>query len=444
MNSQPQIRICILGMGYVGLTLAVAMAECGYRVVGLEINPKTLAALKEGTAHFFEAGLDARLARQVKAGNLSFTGDIMDEDGSSGAAYVITVGTPLGSDGLPRMDMVRRAATEVAAAMPEGALIILRSTVKIGTTREVAKPALDESGKKYSLAYCPERTIEGRALEELRRLPQIVGGLTSDDAWAATQIFQRITPTTIRVSSLESAELVKLLDNSYRDLFFSFGNEVALLAEAAGLDGIEIINAANTGYERTNIARPGLVGGPCLEKDPHILRVSMERYGFVPKLIATGRQLNEDLPVSILKLVDEVTEDLGPKPKIAICGLAFKGRPETDDLRGTPSKYVIEAVKERYPDAEVVGQDFAVKDADIETLGLAAVDVDGAFKDAKLVIIANDNMRYRNIELDRLMDTMAKPGVVFDVWDALQADRTVTPEGVTYIRLGSSRSWSAA
>ncbi len=443
-SNQNKPRVCVLGMGYVGLTLSVVMAECGYDVVGIEINPTTFEKLTSGTAHFYEAGLDARLQRQTQHGNLRFVNSSQHPDVAKAETFVVTVGTPLGVDDQPRMDMVRRAAGELAEAMPEGALIILRSTVKIGTTRSVVKPVLDASGKAYRLAYCPERTLEGRALEELRRLPQVVGGLNQDDAWAATQIFQRITPTTIRVSSLEAAELVKLLDNSYRDLSFAFGNEVALLCEAAGLDGIEVITAANTGYERTSIARPGFVGGPCLEKDPHILRVSMEQYGFVPQLVVTGRRLNEELPQRIVELLDENCPDPGPTPKIAICGLAFKGRPETDDLRGTPATFLVKAIQQRFPQATIVGQDFAVSPSDIKDFGLEPKGIDDAFRDASIVIIANNNAKYQLLEPDKLMATMAKPGIVFDVWDVLQVDPASTPDGTEYYRLGSARSRGCA
>ncbi len=436
-------KVCILGMGYVGLTLAVVMAECGYDVTGLEINLDTIASLEHGKAHFYEVGLNTRLARQVKLGNLRFESDHGSHWIEECSIFILTVGTPLDANGDPRMDMVNRAAQQVADNMPDGSLIVLRSTVKLGTTRKVVKPILDRSGKCYMLAYCPERTIEGKALQELHYLPQVVGGLNPADAWRATQIFQRITPTTIRVSSLESAEVIKLLDNSFRDLFFAFGNEVALLCEAVGVDGIEVINAANTGYERTSIARPGLVGGPCLEKDPHILAHSLAEHGFVPRLIATGRSLNESLPVDIIKLIDREmeTSPVAANAKIAICGLAFKGQPETDDLRGTPASYLIRALKARYPDAKLVGQDFAANDDGIRSLGLEPTDIEGAFKSAQLVIIANNNAKYQWIDVDALFATMAKPGIVFDIWDCLQVDQDCAFDGVKYTRLGSVTAW---
>ncbi len=436
-------RVCLLGMGYVGLTLAVVMSECGFEVTGVEINPDTLNAIKQGNAHFYEVGLNARLARQIKLGKLKFISDHSSDLVKACSTFVLTVGTPLDADGKPRMDMVSRAASQVAANMAENSLVILRSTVKLGTTRNVVKPILDKTGKSYMLAYCPERTIEGKALEELRYLPQVVGGLWQEDVWRATQLFQHITPTTIRVSSLEAAELVKLLDNSYRDLFFSFGNEVALLCESAGLDGIEVINAANTGYERTSIARPGLVGGPCLEKDPHILAESMKEYNFVPQLISMGRTLNEALPSEIIKLIDyQMGESpISPTAKIAITGLAFKGRPETDDLRNTPAKFLIQALKQRFPHANIVGHDFAVTPEGIQSLGLAPATIEEVFESSQLVVIANNNAKYQWVDMDKMFNGMVMPGLVFDIWDSLQVERSYAPQGIKYVRLGSTTAW---
>lgn len=436
MVAQDQ-EVCILGMGFVGLTLAVVMAECGFKVVGVEINPDTIKKLESGHAHFYEVGLTSRLKRQFEAGNLRFVQHISAESVKGCSLFILTVGTPLNSEHSPRMDMVERAATEVAGAMQPNSLVVLRSTVRLGTTRKVVQPILERSGKPYQLAYCPERTIEGNALAELRSLPQIVGGLDPEAAWRAAAVFQHMTPTTVRVSTLETAELIKLLDNSYRDLFFAFGNEVALLCEAAGLDAHEVIASGKLGYTRTNIALPGFVGGPCLEKDPHILEHAMKDFGFKPELICTGRRLNEELPGWVAASLGDLMKGVSGKPKIALCGLAFKGRPETDDLRGTPATLLADAMRKTFPGAEIVGQDFAVAHGAIEELGLTAATIDQAFENAHAVVIANNNAKYEWLDLDRLMATMARPAVIYDCWNVLQLKAGDTPEGIRYVRLGS-------
>ncbi len=436
-------RVCVLGMGYVGLTLAVVMAERGFKVYGAEINKKTLAKISEGSPHFFELGLEIRLKRALKSGKLTFVEGISQIPSDElPSAYVITVGTPLGADGRPRMDMVSNVASEVANHMPEGALVVLRSTVRMGTTRAVVLKRMEETGKRFGLAYCPERTLEGRALEELTSLPQIVGGLTDRDLWRATSIFQRLTPTIIKVSSLEAAEVIKLLDNSYRDHMFAFGNEVALLCDAASLDGIEVIRAANTGYERTKIAMPGFVGGPCLHKDPHILQDSLTDFDFVPSLIKEGRALNESLSDHVIDMILREMPIASKIDKVSICGVAFKGRPETDDTRSTPALELIAALRSRFPGARLCGQDFAVANDGIADLGIEACGVEEAFRQADIVIVANNNAKYQWLNLDVLAASMKKPGVVFDVWSVLPMDETATElEGVSMRRLRSAKAW---
>jgi len=218
---------------------------------------------------------------------------------------------------------------------------------------------------------------------------------------------------------------------------FAFGNEVALLCEAAGIDAGEVIRSGKTGYPRTNIALPGFVGGPCLEKDPHILEHALKDFGFRPELISTGRRLNEELPMWVAKSLSSLLKDKGDKLKIAICGMAFKGRPETDDLRGTPSILLAEALKQTFPEATIVGQDFAVAPSAIQELGLPSATIDEAFADADAVVIANNNSKYEWIELDRLVGSMAKPSVIYDCWSVLQTSAADMPEGVKYLRLGS-------
>lgn len=436
-------KVCILGMGFVGLTLAVVMAECGHEVIGVEINPDTVAMLSSGEAHFYEVGLEARLRRALANGSLKITTSI--EDCRACDYFIITVGTPLDKAGNPRMDMVERAASEVAAVMPDGALVILRSTVRLGTTRKVVKPILDKTGLSYSLAYCPERTIEGNALAELRSLPQVCGGLTKDASWKAAQLFQSLTPTTIRMSNLESAELVKLLDNSFRDLFFAFGNEVAMMCEATGLNAREVIRAGNLGYERTNIAQPGLVGGPCLEKDPHILAHGLRDFDFVPELISRGRQLNEELPREVAVQLSKLLQDAPKDLKIAICGMAFKGRPETDDLRGSPSFLVLKELHAAFPDAKIVIQDFACTDDQLrDFFGHEPVDIEGAFQDSHLVVVANNNRNYEHMDVGKLVSLMKDGGILYDFWNVVPVDNFATGSRVKCLALGALSSKVAA
>ncbi len=428
---QEDNRICILGMGYVGLTLAAALCDRDFEVQGIEINPTVLESLAQGKSHFFEMGLDRVLQRGLRNTRLKFSSTIPEDQEYD--VYIITVGTPLGEAG-PRMDMVQAVTRDIAKHMRDGAMVLLRSTVKIGTSVDVVKPILDASGKRYDLAMCPERTIEGKALTELFMLPQIVGGHTKAATVRATNVFRRLTPTIIAVSDLRTAEIIKLLDNSYRDLFFAFGNEVALMCEAAGISAREVISAANMGYERTNIAKPGFVGGPCLEKDPHILIHSLAPSGFVPKLVQTGRALNESLVDHVLEFVRSRLP-VGKVPVISLLGLAFKGRPDTDDLRGSTALLMIKRIRELLPDAELRGQDYVVRSEEIAKLGIKAVSDVEAFEGADAALIMNNNRRYAALDLEGVARSMNRPGLVFDAWAVFSA-KVDLPEGVKLYVLG--------
>ncbi|HUH24249.1 MAG TPA: nucleotide sugar dehydrogenase, partial [Brevundimonas sp.] len=205
-------KICILGMGYVGLTLAVAMADAGFRVHGIERRQDVVDLLHEGKAHFWEPRLNDKLKRVIAKGAFTVSTDVDPEFPAS--VYILTVGTPLGEDGKASLDAVERASRQVGSVMADGALVILRSTVKLGTARNVVAPVLAESGRRFELAVCPERTLEGKALIELNQLPQIVGSDDADTRQRCVQLFGALTPTTIALSSLEAAEMTKLVDNT--------------------------------------------------------------------------------------------------------------------------------------------------------------------------------------------------------------------------------------
>lgn len=426
-------RVSILGMGYVGLTLAVVMAERGFEVDGIEINPEILASIRRGKAHFFEANLDFMLRRNLAKGRLRFSETI--PAGREFDIYVITVGTPLDAAGAPRMDMVSNVSRQIAEHMRDGALVVLRSTVQLGTSLKVARPLLEATGKRFDLAFCPERTIEGRALSELPVLPQIVGGLDKASRDRAGAVFQRLTPTLLKVSDIRTAELIKLLDNSFRDMFFAFGNEVALLCEAIGVDAAEVIKAANLGYERTNIAWPGFVGGPCLEKDPHILMRSLEEFEHVPRLVEAARSLNERLVRHVFeRAIDAVGRRDGLS--VTVMGMAFKGQPDTDDMRGSPSLHMLELLRKELPDARIRAQDFVVADAALAKLGVEPVGVEGAFDGANVVLIMNNNRGYHTLDFESLAARMATPGVIYDAWNVVYRQIEL-PQGVTLRVLGA-------
>jgi UDP-N-acetyl-D-mannosaminuronic acid dehydrogenase len=431
-------NICILGLGYVGLTLGVAMADAGFRVHGIERRQDVCDLLAQRKAHFWEPRLDDKLNRVIENGSFTFSPDV--EPAFPASVYILTVGTPLGPDGRAAMTAVERASRQVASVMQPDALIILRSTVKLGTARSVVAPVLAERGIPFELAVCPERTLEGKALIELNELPQIIGSDDADTRQRCIQMFGALTPTTIALSSLEAAELTKLVDNTYRDVMFAFANEIAHLCGHAGLSAHEIITAGRLGYPRTNVALPGPVGGPCLEKDPHILVESARSFGVEMNITAASRFVNERQPLATAALIREASKAQS-KARIALCGLAFKGVPPTDDLRGTMAKPVLEALLAAFPGADVIGFDPVVTpEAARDFFGIDTVPTLGeACERADVVVFANNHPLFQSIDLPALAATMAPDAVIYDYWNMHNRETEAMPQSVRYLSLGSER-----
>jgi UDP-N-acetyl-D-mannosaminuronic acid dehydrogenase len=329
------MTIGVVGLGYVGLTLTAALADKGFTVHGADVSPAVIDTLSQGRSHIFEPGVADIFAARVGRGihvAAELPRDTVD-------VAVISVSTPVDeSTRRPNLANLAAAARSVAATCRPGTLVVVRSTVPVGTSRRVVLPELRAAwGDDVRLVMAPERTIQGQALRELVELPQVVGGLDDASRAAGAAFFRGLAHTVVEVSDLETAELVKLSNNCHTDLIYSFGNEIALIAEQHGLDPLEVIRAANVDYPRPDLSKPGYVGGGCLSKDPYIMLDSAG--GYEPYLVGRARALNEHLPVHV---ADTVVRLLGEARgqtrglRLAVLGWAYKGWPPTDDMRGTP------------------------------------------------------------------------------------------------------------
>lgn len=414
-----QEKICVIGLGYVGLTLAVTMANVGYNVHGIEIRQDVLDKLENGKPTFYEEGLESELKSAIRKKTFTFSSTLKDIPFKP-SVFIITVGTPLNSEGNIRLEMIENATREILSLLSDGDLIILRSTVRIATARNVIIPILNEKGVDYQIAVCPERTLEGVALKELHYLPQIIGADDIETRERCASLFGRITPTTIKVSSLETAELIKLVDNTYRDVIFSFGNEIARISDAIGVNVYEVINGGKLGYPRTNVALPGLVGGPCLEKDPHILAQSVVPFGINLDITVGSRKVNERQPTEIAAFLNSIYENRksGKPDKIVLAGITFKGYPETDDVRGSMSLKVLEGLREQFPGAEYYGFDPQLTREVIESLNLNYIaDLKNELSDKDLVVVANNHPIFRKITLPVLFENSKPSMLVYDFWN---------------------------
>lgn len=431
----------IIGLGYVGLTLATALAKTGLTVLGVEKRQEIVDLTNRGTPHFKENGLNEQLQAVVKSKNLVSVSEFAPD--TSCDVYILTVGTPLNIDGTPRLDMIQAATKQVAENMQNGAAVILRSTVMVGTTRDVVKPILDATGIDYELSMCPERTLEGNAMHELFNLPQIIGSSSENGAKLAKHTFSRLTKTLIEVTSYEAAEIIKLVDNTSRDISFAFANEVARICENFSVDAMEVINGGKLGYTRTNVALPGLVGGPCLEKDPHIFNFSARNTGIDMEITNAARQVNERQPYeTVLKIQNEASKrNFSSKIKIAILGMAFKGVPETNDLRGSMSFKVLDAVRKHFDQAEVIVFDFVADRSELESHRQdysVADSVKDAALDASIIIIANNHHNFKNLNLTEIIELMQPDGFIYDYWNHFYSTQKLIDEN-KYFALGNMR-----
>ena len=426
MSEPRPIRPAVLGLGYVGLTLGVALARRGVKVVGVEGRPEIVELTRQGQPHFSEIGLGDALATVVEAGMFEAAESL---DGFEPCEYyVITVGTPLMPGAkLPRLDMIETATGQVAAHMQDGATVIVRSTVKLGTTRSIVRPVLEKSGRSFFLSMCPERTLEGDALRELANLPQIVGGIDEHSTDRAAMLFSRLTHTIVRVDNPETAEMIKLVDNTYRDVTFAFGNEVARACVAAGINGHDVIKFGKLGYPRTNVARPGLVGGPCLEKDPHILLHSLEGHGIDLEITRASRLINERQPAETVASIIGIADARKPGKQLraAICGIAFKGVPETDDLRGSMSLKVLDELRKTGRFDEIRLFDPVVKPetlaAEVEGVTAHATLAEAA-QDADVIIITNNHPSFGRVAIDEYTALLTGDGFIYDYWNSLDGE----------------------
>lgn len=425
MTAHPPFDVGVIGLGFVGLTLATAFAQSGLRVAGIERRPEVVDLTRRGIPHFAETGLPEALSGVVADGRLEAFATLPPDRPC--ATYVITVGTPLDDAGAVRIDMIEDAARAVAAHMEDDALVLLRSTVKVGTARDVVAPILAASGKRFELAMCPERTLEGRAMQELRSLPQIVGADSPATRDRAAALFRRMTETVVAVSSLEAAEIAKLVSNTFRDLQFAFANEVARICDAYAVDGHEVIAAGNHKYTRTNIPRPGLVGGPCLEKDAHILAQSAAVRGIRLEIAEAARLVNERQPAETVAFIaaEATRRGLPADAPVAVLGLAFKGVPETDDLRGSMALKVLSALRAARPDAPIRLYDpvIAPHALAVQVPGhRVAASLRRATEGAAIVVIANNHPDLRAGGFASLAGGMYPGGFVYDYWNHFGAE----------------------
>ena len=412
MTVRPNIAVCgdsttvenaditvIGGAGHVGVPLVLALAEAGLRVNVNDLNKDGLEALKAGRLPFIEHGAEPVLAKALANQRLVFTHS--PNQISNGGPVVITIGTPIDEFLNPIRKVVQSCIDSALPVLKDGQLIVLRSTVFPGTTEWLAS-YLDGKGRKLKVAFCPERVVQGYGLKELREMPQIVSGTTSEAQREAAVLFERIVSEVVKVSPLE-AEFAKLFSNAYRYIEFAATNEFYLIAKSAGVDYRRVLAAMKHNYPRlSGIPRSGFAAGPCLVKD------TMQLSAFARNQFSLGHTallINEGL---VLHVVEDLRRryDLS-NLTVGLLGMAFKA--ESDDVRASLS-YKFKKVLIGHTRGVLTTDPFVTTDPELRPL-------EEVIAKSDLLILCAPHAVYRDINV------RGKP--VFDVWGHLEGANVI-------------------
>lgn len=434
--------IAVYGMGYVGVTLAAILGDTGLKIVGIEKDMKKLDVLRSGNVYFHEIGLNSIWAYNVKQKNIQIEDKLVGDVNCD--VYIICVQTPILGNGEPDFSSIKDVSMEIGKRLKKGDTVILRSTVPVGTCRDIVMPILEKEsrlrvGKEVHLAFAPERTVEGKAIHELRNLPQIIGGIDKCCTDKAALLFQEITPTIIRVRTIETAEMIKLVNNSFRDLIFGFSNELSMICEAWSIDSVEVIKAANHEYPRDPVPLPSPgVGGACLNKDAHIFGYIARKKNKEASLSMLARKINIHFPVHLANRVIKFIEEeksgaINKKIKIFVLGFAFKGEPETSDIRfSTTLDFVVPLLS---AGCDVYGYDPVVSQSEIEGHGVKYCSIKDGFVDADVVAIMNNHNSYKDLDIFYFLSLAKKPVMFLDSWHLFEPSEFKKKEGIKYSNL---------
>src|SRR5260221_5202990 len=342
---QSEIRAGVIGLGYVGLPLAVELARAGYSVGGLDIDDRKVEAIQRGTSYIADVQ-DAQLAELVAADRLRATSDFAALERLD--TVNICVPTPLRKTKDPDVSYMVAAVEQVAKYLHPGMLVILESTTYPGTTDELVQPLLEATGLKagrdFFLAFSPERVDPGNRMFNTANVPKVVGGTTDTCAALACALYRRSIHTVVTVNSTKAAEMVKLLDTTYRAVNIGLVNEVAMMCDTLGIDVWEVVEAAATkpfGF-MPFYPGPGL-GGHCIPIDPFYLSWKAKQNGFEARFIELAGQVNSSMPDYVVQLVSHALNSVA-KPikgsRVHLFGVAYK--PDVNDVRESPALDIIE------------------------------------------------------------------------------------------------------
>ena len=427
---QKEARLAVIGLGYVGLPVAVVLSDNGFDVLGIEIRAERVRLINSGLNPIEgnEPGLSELVAKVVTNRKFRATTEFMELEDRE--FILINVETPVDERNIPHYDALRAVLKALGPVLKTGALIIVESTIAPGTMDKLVRPLLEQSSGKqagvdFFLGHCPERVMPGRLLQNLRNLNRVIGGMTPETADTMMALYRHIVHADLDPVDCITAELVKTVENTYRDVQIAFANEVALICEADDADVWKVRELVNKSpYRHMHLPGAG-VGGHCIPKDPWLLAYSISGKNIPLRIIPSARAINDSMPLHMIELLEKLLAASGLKfsnARIAVLGYSYLE--DSDDTRNSPSEVLVHRLREM--GATVVIHDPWVAEYSGDLMERVA----GV--DAAVLMVAHT--AYRTLDLKLLANILRTP-ILIDgrhVWTASQAQSA----GLQYHCLG--------
>lgn len=387
------MKACFMGLGYIGLPTAIIAAKHGVDVVGVDINPQVVEMTNAGELHIVEPGMEEMLREVVAKGKLRASTSPETSD-----AYFIVVPTPFKGDHKPDISYVESATRMVLPLLKQGDLYVIESTSPVGTTEKMAELIFTERPElkdKIYIAYCPERVLPGNVIHELINNDRVIGGVDEASTQKAQAFYGQFVKGTLHSTNCKTAEMCKLTENACRDSQIAFANELSIICDKAGINVWELISLANK-HPRVNILQPGCgVGGHCIAVDPYFISCEFPKEA---RMITMAREVNnykadwcaEKVQNAMLRF----ELDNKRKPVVAMMGLAFK--PNIDDLRESPAKYIVTKVMQRCNNANILVVEPNIKEHKVFKL----TDYKTAFNKADIVVFLTAHSQFKEFSQD--------------------------------------------
>ncbi|MBC1456935.1 nucleotide sugar dehydrogenase [Listeria newyorkensis] len=418
------MKIVTIGLGYIGLPTSIMFANHGQEVVGVDINPDVIDKLNQGLIHIEEPGLQEELERARVTKQFRASLEVEPAD-----VFIVAVPTPNNDDALKscNLDYVTDAVARVIPYLEQGNTIIIESTIAPKSTENVILPMIQEAGFNVGtdvfLVHCPERVLPGKIIHELVHNNRIIGGVTPDCTIAGMHVYSTFVKGTLIPTKAATAELSKLMENTFRDVNIALANELVKISTELGSDALEVIDMANQ-HPRVNLHQPGPgVGGHCLAVDPYFVAAVAP---FQSPLIQQARQINNSMPGFVIEQTRDIMAKIEGK-KIAVFGLTYKGN--IDDIRESPAMLIYEKLQME-TSFEIVAYDPHVQQDFVEASR------DQALENADLVLVLTDHDDFK--ALDETALTPMKQPVIFDTKNCI-ADLNETVEHIHFGNIHSFR-----